>query len=99
MASCSSSQGSNLEEVQGSGKSSIFFWIYEPAVVYCRVVWLEMIENEQLTQTGRGECRLGIYEPEGGRKTLMRLAINNLHRMATRKARSWIYDRPSHNHS
>ena len=27
--------------------------------MYFRAVWLEMIENGQLTQTGRGECPAG----------------------------------------
>src|ERR1035441_952104 len=46
-----------------------------------------------------GIRRLGIYEPDGWRSMRMRLVISNLRSKAPSKGRSWIYDRPSHNHS
>jgi prepilin-type N-terminal cleavage/methylation domain-containing protein len=39
------------------------------------------------------------YEPDGWRSTRMRLVINNLRLKGPGKARSWINDRPWHNHS
>ena len=58
-----------------------------------------VVDNEQLTHKETGKSRLRINEPDGCRKTRMRLAINNLRSKGPSKGRSWIYDQPSHNHS